>query len=48
VQRYVENPLSKAIISHEFAAGDNVRIDTDSQGLTFSKSAEAVAVAAEA
>ena len=37
VQRYLENPLSKAILSGDFQAGDNVLVDEGPEGLSFSK-----------
>ena len=35
VQRYLENPLSKAILSGEFQSGDDVLVDVGDRGLTF-------------
>ena len=46
VQRYVENALSKRILSGEFGPGDEVAVDADESGLTFSKAASAVEVGA--
>ena len=37
LQRDVINELSKEVLSGKFAAGDTIYIDTDKQGLTFSK-----------
>ncbi|MEE8363753.1 MAG: AAA family ATPase, partial [Dehalococcoidia bacterium] len=37
VQRYIENPLSKRILSGEFGEGDIVRIGLGDEGLTFEK-----------
>ena len=37
VQRYVENPLSKRMLSGEFSEGDHVLIDGGGDGLTFAK-----------
>ena len=42
-QRYVENVLSKKILSGEFDSGDEIVVDVDEDGLTFSKTAAAVA-----
>ena len=42
VQRYVENALSKAILSGEFKEGDRIVVDTSDQGLTFRKAKEKV------
>ncbi|MBM3932982.1 MAG: AAA family ATPase [SAR202 cluster bacterium] len=46
VQRYVENPMSKAILAGRFAKGDNVRIDATDEGLTFEKTPVASQIAA--
>ena len=46
LQRYVENPLSKAILSNEFAPGTHVIVDVNADGLTYSKSEERVGVEA--
>ena len=45
VQRYVENPLSKRILSGEFVRGDHVVIDAGQEELTFDKSASPVGAA---
>ena len=45
VQRFVENPLSKKIISRGLSQGDHVLVDTDDEGLTFQKAESPVAVA---
>ena len=37
LQRDVINELSKEVLSGKFATGDTIYIDTDKQGLTFSK-----------
>ena len=37
IQRHLENPLGRAILSGEFQPGDRVTVDADSQTLTFSK-----------
>ena len=42
VQRHVENPLSKRILSGELASGDHVLVDAADAELTFNKSASAV------
>jgi ATP-dependent Clp protease ATP-binding subunit ClpB len=42
IQRHLENPLARRILSGEFTAGDTVRIDVSADGaLTFNGSAEA-------
>ncbi len=46
LQRYVENPLSKAILSNEFAPGTHAIVDVNADGLTYSKSEERVGVEA--
>jgi ATP-dependent Clp protease ATP-binding subunit ClpC len=48
VQRYVENPLSKRILSGEFGEGDVVRIGLGDEGLTFEKAEKAEAAEGEA
>ena len=48
IQRFVENPLSKKIISGEVGAGEVVRVDASDGELTFVKSGESVAAAADA
>ena len=37
IQRYVENPLSKKVLSGEYDSGDLVNVDVDADGLTFQK-----------
>lgn len=37
IQRYVETPLSKRLLSGEFQEGDMVQVDADEEGLIFSK-----------
>ena len=39
VQRYVENPLSRQILSGDFNPGDHVAVDANDDGLTFEKGA---------
>ena len=39
VQRHLENPLSKAILSEEFKSGDNLVVDAGDSGLTLTKPA---------
>ncbi len=46
VQRYVENPLSRAILSGQFKDGDRVVVDAGPEGLTFRKAEERVGVVA--
>ena len=46
VQRFVENVLSKKILSGEFGLGDDILVDAAAGGLSFSKAAAPVAVAA--
>ncbi len=46
VQRFVENVLSKKILSGEFGLGDDILVDAAEGGLSFSKAAAPVAVAA--
>ena len=48
IQRFVENPLSKMIISGEVGAGEEITVDASEDELTFVKSGEAAAVAANA
>ena len=45
VQRYVEDPMSRSILSGEFSKGDHVSVDADENGLTFAKAESKVAVA---
>ena len=45
VQRYVENPLSKRILSGEFMRGEHVVIDAGQEELTFDKAASPVGAA---
>ena len=47
IQRYVENPLSKQIISGEFKIGDVVTVDAADDELTFSKTAAPVPATVE-
>ena len=37
IQRYVESPLSKRILEGEFVEGDTIRVDTDHDGLSFTR-----------
>ena len=37
IQRHLENPISKAILTGEFHAGDHIMVDRGSEGPTFSK-----------
>ena len=37
VTRFLENPMSKRILSGDFASGDHVLVDTASEGLELSK-----------
>ncbi|MFQ6027046.1 MAG: ATP-dependent Clp protease ATP-binding subunit [Dehalococcoidia bacterium] len=45
VQRYLENPLSKAILSGEFQAGDHIVVDSDDTALILTKAAMAATTA---
>jgi ATP-dependent Clp protease ATP-binding subunit ClpA len=45
VQRYLENPMSKAILSGEFQAGDHVVVDADESALSLKKAELAMAAA---
>ena len=42
LQRFVENPLSKGILSGEFTKGSHVLVDIDENKLAFTKIEEAV------
>ena len=44
IQRYLENPLSKAILAGEFQSGDHVLVDSGAEGLTFGKATVPAAV----
>jgi ATP-dependent Clp protease ATP-binding subunit ClpC len=46
VRRHLENPLSRAILTGEFKAGDHVYVGVDGDGLTFSKAAAVTGAAA--
>lgn len=48
VQRFVESPLSRQILSRELAAGDLVVVSAGENGLTFEKAAQAARVEAAA
>jgi len=37
VQRHLENPLSKAVLSGEFRSGDHILVDASEAGLTLNK-----------
>ena len=41
IQRHIENPLSKSVLTGEFQPGDHVLVGCNDQGLTFSKAAVA-------
>ena len=45
IQRHLENPLSRGILSGEFQAGDHLVVDTGDNGLSVVKAAAAEAVA---
>ena len=45
IQRHLENPLSKAILTGEFQPGDHVLVDSGPQGPTFSKAPVATGAA---
>ena len=45
VQRYVEDPLSRAILSGDYSNGDLVTVDADESGLRFTKAEARVAAA---
>ncbi len=45
VQRHVENPMAKRILSGEFSNGDHVVVDADERGLTFAKAESTVPAA---
>ena len=45
VQRYVEDPLSRKILSGELSKGDEVTVDAGEDGLTFVKAETEAAVA---
>ena len=45
IQRHLENPLSKGILTGEFQPGDHVLVDSGPQGPTFSKAPVATAAA---
>ncbi len=47
-QRFVENPLSKMIISGEVDAGEKILVDASDDELTFVKSGQTVATVADA
>ncbi|MCH8827108.1 MAG: AAA family ATPase, partial [Chloroflexi bacterium] len=47
IQRYVENPLSKQIISGDFKNGDVISVDATDDALTFSKTSAPVPAAVE-
>ena len=44
VQRQLENPLSRAVLSGEFAAGDRILVDAGDNGLTLTRLEELAAV----
>ena len=43
IQRHLENPLSRRVLSGEFAEGDRILVDAGEDGLTFEKTAPPVA-----
>ena len=45
VQRYVEDPLSRGVLSGDYSKGDHVTVDVDESGLTFAKEEALVAAA---
>jgi ATP-dependent Clp protease ATP-binding subunit ClpB len=45
IQQQLENPLAQAILAGQFAAGDTIRVDLGSEGLTFSKGESSVSAA---
>ena len=45
IQRFLDNPLSRAIIAGEFAAGDEIWVDEGQNELTFEKAASPVGAA---
>ena len=45
LQRHVENPLSRAILTDEFQSGDHILVDGGPEGLTFAKSERETPVA---
>lgn len=48
VQRFVESPLSRQILSRELAAGDLVVVSAGENGLTFEKASQAARAEAAA
>ncbi len=47
VQRFIENPLSRQMISGEFASGDHVKVDVHDEALTFTKAESPVGASVE-
>ena len=47
IQRHVENPLSKRILSGEFTPGDLIIVDAAADGLPFEKASSPVGTATE-
>ena len=45
IQRMIENPLAKALLTRDFEEGDRIRVDARDGGLAFEKAEEAAAVA---
>ena len=45
IQRYIENPLSKRILTGEFKEGDNIIVDVGEEGLAFEQGKAAVSTA---
>jgi len=48
VERYVENPLSAAILRGEYADGDSVLVDAGKEGLNFTQEKKTKAAAGKA
>ena len=45
LQKYLEDPMSRSILSGQFSEGDHVIVDADESGLTFAKADSPVAAA---
>jgi ATP-dependent Clp protease ATP-binding subunit ClpB len=45
IQQQLENPLAQAILAGQFAAGDTIRVDLGSEGITFSKGESRISAA---
>ena len=37
IQQYLLNPMSKAIVSGNYSAGDTIRVDTEDENITFER-----------